>query len=275
MGAPELSAAGALAREGDEARFLAALFAPPEARERLFGLIAFNLELAKIPATVSEPMLGEIRLAWWREALDDLFDKGVIRGHEVIAALAAAHEETPLHRPALERMIEARTWALHPGGIEDGEGLGGFLEGTGGALAEASIRALGGDDNAAEVARLAGKAEGAGRLIFALPAILSTGGEAPMTAGLDMNALHEGRAPERLIAAIRDLAAEALGSLGKARARRREIPRAARAPLLSVHNMEPVLKAAAAPGFDPFNQAAPSPFRARLTLLARGATGRF
>lgn len=116
MSAPDLSPAGALAQEGDEARFLAALFAKPEARERLFALIAFNVELAKIPASVSEPMLGQIRLAWWREAVDELFAGAGPRGHVVMHALAAAHEAAPLHRPSLEALIEARDWALEPEG---------------------------------------------------------------------------------------------------------------------------------------------------------------
>ncbi|WP_340108541.1 squalene/phytoene synthase family protein [Pikeienuella sp. HZG-20] len=275
MAAPPLSTVGNLAREGDETRFLAALCAPPQARERLFALIAFNLELAKIPALVSEPMLGEIRLAWWREALEDLFDRGVARGHEVIGALAAAHREAPFDRAALETMVEARLYSLAPGGADDREGLDRFLAGTGGALAVAGVRALGGGDAAAEVAGLGGWAEGAGRLIAALPAIIASGGQAPMTAGLDMNAIREGRAPETLTGALRDLADDALTRLRAARARRREVPRAARAPLLSIHAAEPALVAAAAPGFDPFRRVGPSPLRARLSLLRRAATGRF
>lgn len=275
MSAPDLSPAGALAQEGDEARFLAALFAKPEAREQLFALIAFNVELAKIPASVSEPMLGQIRLAWWREAVDELFAGAGPRGHVVMHALAAAHEAAPLHRPSLEALIEARDWALEPEGGSDPEALRRFLAGTGGALAEASVRALGGGDEAGAVAMLAGKAEGAGRLIRALPFMLAQGGFTPFSDGLDQNALREGRAPEALTGAIADLAAEALSWLAEARSRRAAIPRALRAPLLSVHAAEASLREAAAPGFDPFAQSAPSPFRARAELLIRAAFGRF
>ncbi|MEX2518551.1 MAG: squalene/phytoene synthase family protein, partial [Paracoccaceae bacterium] len=160
---PPLSAVGALAREGDEDRFLAALFAPARLRERLFALIALNLELAKIPAVVTEPILGEIRLAWWRDALDDLFEGGVVRGHEVIHALGAAHETAPLDRAAMMEMVEARALALTPGALE-GEALDQFIAGTGGALARAQVAALGGGPKAVEVAALVGWAEGAGRL---------------------------------------------------------------------------------------------------------------
>ncbi|MFV0474238.1 MAG: squalene/phytoene synthase family protein, partial [Pikeienuella sp.] len=194
---------GKSAREGDEARFLAAMFAPEDRREALFALIAFNLELAKIPASVSTPLLGEIRLTWWREALEDLFARDLAGGHEVIVALAEARRRAPVDRALLERMIDARLYALEPGGSADRAGLYDFLAGTGGALAAAGVRALGGDDGAASVAALAGWAEGAGRLIAALPGLIAGGGGAPMIAGMDMNALREGRAPAALTGALR------------------------------------------------------------------------
>ncbi len=55
----------------DRDRFVTALFAPPAARDELIALYSFNLELARIAEQVSEPMIGEIRLAWWREAVAD------------------------------------------------------------------------------------------------------------------------------------------------------------------------------------------------------------
>ncbi|QIE54306.1 squalene/phytoene synthase family protein [Pikeienuella piscinae] len=275
MRAPILSAVGEAARRGDEPRFLAALFAPPARREALFALLAFNLELSKIPATVSEPILGEIRLAWWREALDDLFERDIVRGHEVIAALDAARGAAALDHGALVAMVDARLYALTPGGIEDTAALGAYLGGTGGALVGSLVRALGGDAAAVEVAALAGRAEATGRLIAALPEIIANGGDAHLTAGLDMNALREGRTPAALSDALRGLAEDGLARLGAARARRREVPRAMRAPLFSVHVAERVLISATKPGFDPFGYEETSPFRARVELLARAAAGRF
>ncbi len=59
-----------VARDGDPDRYASALFAPRPAREPLFALYALNVELARAAEQVSEPQLGEIRLQWWREALD-------------------------------------------------------------------------------------------------------------------------------------------------------------------------------------------------------------
>ena len=69
----ELSYCGAEVHRHDPDRFLAALYATPAQRESLLTLYAFNLEIAKVRESVSEPMLGEIRLQWWREALEEAY----------------------------------------------------------------------------------------------------------------------------------------------------------------------------------------------------------
>src|ERR1041385_2992054 len=57
----------ALCRRHDRDRYQTALFAPADRREALFALYAFNYEIARVREIVSEPMLGQIRLQWWRE----------------------------------------------------------------------------------------------------------------------------------------------------------------------------------------------------------------
>ncbi len=98
-------------RRADYDRFLTVLFAPPEARERLFALYAFNHEIAKVRETVSEPMLGQIRLQWWREAIAGIY-AGTPRQHAVIEALAAAVAERRPPRADLEGLIDAREFDL-------------------------------------------------------------------------------------------------------------------------------------------------------------------
>lgn len=50
--------------------YAASLFAPADKRDALVAIYAFDFEVKRIPYLVSEPMLGEIRLQWWREALN-------------------------------------------------------------------------------------------------------------------------------------------------------------------------------------------------------------
>ena len=52
----------------------AAMTAPPAARPGLMALYAFNLEIARAPWVASEPMLAEIRLRWWLDAIAEIYD---------------------------------------------------------------------------------------------------------------------------------------------------------------------------------------------------------
>jgi phytoene synthase len=95
-------------RRGDRDRYLTALFAPASRRDDLLVLAAFNLEIARAREQVREPMLGLIRLQWWREALDAIFSGSVVRKHPVAEALADAIGQYGLPREPFDRMIAAR-----------------------------------------------------------------------------------------------------------------------------------------------------------------------
>ena len=58
-----------LVRENDKDRFLATLFVPATHRPALNSLYAFEIEVAQVAARVKEPLAGEIRLQWWRDAI--------------------------------------------------------------------------------------------------------------------------------------------------------------------------------------------------------------
>ena len=49
--------------------YAATLFSPEAKRDALVTLYAFDFEIKRIPALVSEPMLGQIRLQWWRDVV--------------------------------------------------------------------------------------------------------------------------------------------------------------------------------------------------------------
>jgi phytoene synthase len=96
-------AIAALVRRHDPDRFLTALFAPPERRDALLTLYAFNHELARAREVASEPALALIRLQWWREVVE-----GEPKRHEVASPLSAAIAAGALSPAHLLPMIEAR-----------------------------------------------------------------------------------------------------------------------------------------------------------------------
>lgn len=83
------------------------LIAESRRREALFALLAFHLDISATAHSVSEPMLGMIRLQWWREAIESIFSPPV-RQQAVVQALARAVDDFDLPRAELERLIHAR-----------------------------------------------------------------------------------------------------------------------------------------------------------------------
>jgi phytoene synthase len=99
--AASASALEARLKHADEDRWLASRYAPAPQRDWLVLLACLRLELQKALAT-REPMLGKIRLQWWREALAAIAAGGPAREHELGDSLAAMLAERPdLLAPAL------------------------------------------------------------------------------------------------------------------------------------------------------------------------------
>ncbi|RYY22944.1 MAG: hypothetical protein EOP62_21755 [Sphingomonadales bacterium] len=71
----------------DPERGLVLSYAPAERRAALAALIALDDALAQLLRTTSEPALGQMRLAWWREALERL-DTAPAPAEPVLRALA-------------------------------------------------------------------------------------------------------------------------------------------------------------------------------------------
>jgi phytoene synthase len=126
-----------LVRQHDPDRFLTALFAPPERRDALLTLFAFNHELARAREVASEPTLALIRLQWWREVVG-----GAVRHHEVATPLSAAIAGGSLQRDDLHALIEAREIEAEPEIATLEEWRAYVLAGAGG-LAVAAGRLLG------------------------------------------------------------------------------------------------------------------------------------
>ncbi len=103
----QLSYSAGLVRSGDHDRFLTALFAAEPAREHLFVLYAFNLEIARIRDMVSEPLLGEIRLQWWREGIEAIYTGQAVRAHPVLQALKGLIRQCMLPRQLFDVLIDA------------------------------------------------------------------------------------------------------------------------------------------------------------------------
>lgn len=131
-------------RRADPDRWLASRFAgDAAAREDLIALYAFNDELARVAPAVSNPMLGEIRFAWWNEALDAIYARKAPRRHPVAEALAQAVTRRSLPRAPFDSMIRARHDDLDGVPFPDAVGLYAYLDAASGSLMAQAARVLG------------------------------------------------------------------------------------------------------------------------------------
>tara|TARA_R110002124_G_scaffold176168_12_gene344169 strand:- start:438 stop:1208 length:771 start_codon:yes stop_codon:yes gene_type:complete len=75
-----------LLRRSDPAQFSLCLFTPFPGREGLFNLYALLHEIRRIPHQATDPAAAQIRLKWWHDRIDDLYNETVPAGHPVLEA---------------------------------------------------------------------------------------------------------------------------------------------------------------------------------------------
>src|SRR5215469_14970852 len=102
-------------RKADPERWLSSRFiADATLRADVVAVYALDAELAGVARRITQPMLGEIRLAWWREALEELAAGGPARAHPALLALADARARRELDLEPLLHVVEARARDLDP-----------------------------------------------------------------------------------------------------------------------------------------------------------------
>jgi len=270
-----LSACGALVKRHDRDRYLSSLFAPRAEREHLFALYAFNHEVAKTAEVVSEPMLGQIRLQWWRESLDGIYG-GTPRRHEVVGPLAEAVGAKDLPRDLLERVIDAREADLDPSPPEDLRALGHYAEGTSTMLLRTALRIVGAEDPASlEAAQHLGLAWAYLGLLRAVPLHARQKrcylpADLCEDAGVDLQDLFELRTSPALKRVCGILTEAAGQHLKVARRPAREVPRRALPVLLLARLADLYARRLRRAGHDPFSDAVQAPAPGRIWRLAWG-----
>ena len=134
-------------RAADYDRYLTTLFAPTDARAALLALYAFNLEIARIREHVSEPLLGEVRLQFWRDVIGEIY-AGRPRPHQVALALATVVQAHDLPRESFDRLIDARAFDLEDDPPVSLGALESYADETSATLIVLALRALGVADEA-------------------------------------------------------------------------------------------------------------------------------
>ncbi|GAA3267029.1 hypothetical protein GCM10020258_36790 [Sphingomonas yabuuchiae] len=121
---------------------LAVGYAPASAREGFAALLDLDHQLASILQSTTEPMIGQMRLTWWYEALEKL-DREPAPAHPVLQRLADSVLPGGVRGADLAPMIEGWEALLDDGEALDDERIARHAEARGGVLFASVGRLLG------------------------------------------------------------------------------------------------------------------------------------
>src|SRR5262249_12882933 len=132
-----------LVRREDYDRFLTAALAPGGKRDGLLALYAFNAEVAKVRESVSESLIGQMKLQWWRDVVVAVVEnKPAPKGNPVVEALAAVIKNHHLSRGYFETLLETRTQDLTDETPPDLDSLEAYADGTSASLTLLALEVL-------------------------------------------------------------------------------------------------------------------------------------
>jgi len=244
----------------DRDRFVCTQFAPAQQRADLFALYAFNLEIAGVRETVSDPLVGQMRLKWWYDALDAIV-AGKPPKQPVAEPLADVVQRHGLPQTELEALIEARSGDLEAEQPSTLSELEAYAERSTAPLLRLALTILGGGGpDAYDLSRSVAIAWALTGHLRALPyhaaqrrLYLPSG--LCRERGLDREALFarrkDGPEPAGLTVVVRNVADAAEGHIETLRAAQMMMPPPARSLLLYGTLARHYLGQLAAAGYDP------------------------
>lgn len=125
-------------RTADPDRYLSVLYASAEHRHALSALYGFNVEIAAVRDRIREALPGEVRLQWWRDAIN----AGVETGNPLADALLEAIRTQGLPRQTFENYLEARIFDLYDDPMPSTADLEGYCGETASALIQLAALVL-------------------------------------------------------------------------------------------------------------------------------------
>ena len=253
----DVKACAELVHRADPDRFMAAMAAPVAARATLFPLYALNVEVARAPWVTQEPMIAEMRLQWWRDALEEIATGQNVRKHMVMTPLARIlrREQAAM----LDEYVAVRCWDIYRDPFEDEAHFDAYINHSAGSAIVVSATALGVADEG--VLRDFGYGVGVANWLRAIPE-LEARGRIPLLDGT----------PD----GVRTLAAKGLERLRRARGKPAAVTVQARPALWVGWQAEWVLRqAVATPEKVAAGALQPGEFRRRASLMWTVARGRW
>jgi phytoene synthase len=260
-----------LVRSQDFGRYASSLFVPAPQRRGLLALYAFNIEISRVYAQVSQPLPGEMRLQWWTDTLEGIGHGGV-EGNPVAAELMLAIRTWELPVERLSRLVDEHQFDLYNDPMPTMAALESYVNDTSAALFSLGAAIAGWQSDEIEhLARHAGLAQGIAQVIAALP--LNSARRqlfVPLQVlerhGSGIDEVFAGKQTPQLRAALNQLISEAQDHLTTAQALLRNAPPEVRLVFLPLALVERDLMRMSQADADPFMAGATSRLRTLWTL---------
>jgi len=215
------------------------------------------VEIARVRELVSEALAGEVRLQWWRDALDGAA-QGEVRANPVADALLDSIAQFKLPVGPMQRLIEARTFDLYDDAMPSMTELDTYARDTSSALIELAAAILcGAEQDLGETAIHAGIAYAIAGLLRAFPVHAARGQlylprDLLDRHGVDRDDIFAGRVTEELRAALAELRQHARQHLAELDEWRSLVPPEASPAFLPVALVPAMLARMDRPNYDPF-----------------------
>lgn len=129
-----------LVKTADPDRYAVTILAPENAQKILWPLYAFNVEVSRAPWVTQEPMIAEIRLQWWRDALEEIREGKPVRAHDITQALAAILDAEGAM--SLDKLVDSRKWDIYSDPFKDQADFDGYIDATYGNLIWTAARLI-------------------------------------------------------------------------------------------------------------------------------------
>ncbi|MEL6807633.1 MAG: squalene/phytoene synthase family protein [Pseudomonadota bacterium] len=189
-----------IVEKGDPLRFRTVMAAPVAARAVLFPLYALNVEVSRAPWLTQEAMIAEMRLQWWRDALEEIAQGRPVRKHEVTTPLAGVL--SPVQAKRLDESAAARRWDIYKEPFDDQAHMDAYIDQTAGHLMWTACELLGAPPEAEADVRDLAFVAGTAAFLRAVPE-LAQANRIPLLDGTDkglqelaLRAFDRGRRPK-------------------------------------------------------------------------------
>ena len=161
-----------LVKKRDYEHFLTNLLLPSAARQTAFAIRAFNIEISNVHEVVKERNIGFMRMQFWRDSIDEIYEKKKSRDQPVLLELGKAISVHNLSRVLFHRIIDSREKRLNDKPFESLEELDAYCHESFSSVNFLLLESLGHGDvqgHARHAVNQLGMAEGTVALLRGVP----------------------------------------------------------------------------------------------------------